>query len=62
MYYTFEHLLKFITEDQLLECLQLYEKRKMEACGLLVKYMEPKCGITKFEAHKILFKVQKEFK
>lgn len=50
----------FATDDQILECLILFEERKMEAAKLLASYMFPKWQVTTLEAVKILMNVQKE--
>lgn len=51
----------FATEEQILECLILFEQvRKMEAAKLLAVYMFPKCQVTTLEAYKILEKVYQE--
>lgn len=50
----------FATDEQILECLILFEERKMDAAKLLASYMFPKWQITTLEAVNILTNVQKE--
>ena len=50
----------FATDEQILECLILFEERKMDAAKLLASYMFPKWQITTLEAVNILMNVQKE--
>ncbi len=51
----------FANEEQILECLILFEGvRKMEAAKLLAAYMFPKWNITTLEAYKILQNVYNE--
>ncbi len=48
-------LKKFVTDDQILECLILFDKsRKMEASKLLAYYMLPKKKVTTLEAYNLL--------
>ena len=52
----------FATEEQILECLILFEQvRKMEAAKLLASYMFPKWQVTTLEAFGILQNVYKEW-
>lgn len=52
----------FLTDDQILEVLLLFDKtRKIQACKLLQKYMAPKWEITVLQAMDILQAVQKEW-
>ncbi len=51
----------FATEEEILECLILFEERKMEAAKLLASYMFPKWQVSTLEAVKILLAVQKEW-
>lgn len=53
-------LKSFATDEQILECLILFEERKMEAAKLLASYMFPKWQVSTLEAVKILMNVQKE--
>ena len=50
----------FVTDDQILECLILFECRKMEAAKLLASYMFPKWRVSTLEAVKILINIQNE--
>ena len=52
----------FATEEQILECLILFEQvRKMEAAKLLASYMFPKWQVSTLEAFGILQNVYKEW-
>ncbi len=51
----------FATDEQILECLILFEERKMEAAKLLAAYVFPKWKITTLEAVRILLNVYKEW-
>ncbi len=55
-------LKSFVSDDQILECLILFETRQMDAGKLLSSYMAPKwSNISTLDAVKILSSVQKEF-
>lgn len=54
-----KELRAFISDDDILECLILFENRKMDAAKLLASYVYPKWQITTLEAVKILIEVQK---
>lgn len=56
-----EALKAFATDDQILECLILFEERKMDAAKLLAYYMLPKWHVSTLEAVNILIDVQKEW-
>ena len=57
-----EALKAFATDEQILECLVLYDGlRKMEAAKLLSAYMHPKWMVTTLEAYGILQNVYKEW-
>lgn len=51
----------FATDDQILECLILFEARKMDAAKMLATYMFPKWKVSTLEAVNILMAVQKEW-
>ncbi len=51
----------FATDEQILECLILFEERKLEASKLLATYMFPKWRVTTLEALGILQNVYKEW-
>jgi hypothetical protein len=51
---------KFATDEQILECLILFETRKMDAAKLLSAYVAPKWGITTLEAVAFLKKMAEE--
>lgn len=56
-----EAMLSFVTDEQLLECLILYETRKMDAAKLLKEYMFPKWQVTTLEAVRMLMNCYTEF-
>jgi len=51
----------FVTDEEIMECLILFEKRKLEASKLLAAYMYPKWQVTTLEALGILENVHKEW-
>ncbi len=51
----------FATDEEILECLILFEERKLEASKLLATYMFPKWRVTTLEAFGILQNVHKEW-
>lgn len=56
-----EQIRKYVTDEQLLECLILFEKRKIDASKMLSSYMFPKYKATTLECVKILTNLQKHF-
>ena len=54
-------LKRFATEEQILECLILFETRKMEAAKQLAFYMYPKWQVSTIEAVNLLLNIQKEW-
>lgn len=50
----------FITDDKIIECLILFESRKMDAAKLLCSYMANKWQITTLQAVEILTKIKQE--
>jgi hypothetical protein len=54
-------LRKFATDEQILECLIMFEHRKMDAAKMLSSYVFPKWQITTIDAVKILTNIQKEW-
>jgi len=55
-----EALRAFVTDEELLECLILFEAKKIDASKLLASYMFPKWQVTTLEAFGILTNVKKE--
>lgn len=54
-------LKQFVTEEQILECLILFEQNdKVEASKLLAAYLHPKWQVTTLQAFGILQNVHKE--
>lgn len=53
-------LQRFLTDEQILEVMLLFENRKMEACRLLREYLFDKWQITMIQAVCILQNIQKE--
>jgi len=53
-------LQRFLTDEQILEVMLLFENRKMEACLLLREYLFDKWQITMIQAVGILQNIQKE--
>ncbi len=51
----------FATDEEILECLILFEERKLEASKLLSAYMFPKWQVTTLEALGILQNIHKEW-
>lgn len=52
----------FVTEEQILECLIMFEQiRRMDAARLLASYMSSKWQVTTLEAYTILENVYKEW-
>jgi len=56
-----EALKKFATDEEIMECLILFQERKLEASKLLAVYMFPKWQVTTLEALGILQNVYKEW-
>lgn len=52
----------FITDEQLLECLILFETSKMDAAKLMIAYMGDKWSPTTLQAVRILENLSQEFK
>jgi len=56
-----EALKGFITEDQILQVLIDYKKRKLQGAETLMTFLFDKWKITTIEAIKIIEKIEKEF-
>lgn len=57
-----EALKDFATDDQILECLIIFEEgRQLEAARLLSAYMSPKWRMPPFQSAKILIAVHEEW-
>lgn len=54
-------LKSFLTDEQILECMILFETRKIDAARKLSAYMFPKWNITTIDAIEILKAIQKEW-
>lgn len=57
---TIKSLKLYLTDEQILECLILFEKRKIDAAKKLCAYLYPKRIIPTLEGVKILTELQKE--
>ena len=57
---TIKTLKLYLTDEQILECLILFENRKMDAAKMLCAYLYPKRIISTLEGVKILTELQKE--
>ncbi len=51
----------FATDEQILECMLLFESNKLDAAKLLAAYMFPKWQVSTLEAITILMNIQKEW-
>lgn len=54
-------LQSLITDEQILECLILFETRRMDASKLLAAYLYDKWQISTINAHGILLNIKKEW-
>lgn len=58
---TIELVKKVCTDEQILECLILFEKRKLEASKRIAGYLWPKYKFTTLEAYELLRQLKDEF-
>jgi hypothetical protein len=50
-----------VKDEEILECLIMFEKRKLEAAKMLAGYLFPKWRVTNLEALGILQNIDKEW-